>query len=225
MSSCPMFETLALFANGQLDIEMREDVDKHLSQLCSDCHEKIAWYKKAFAALNAPLKKGPDRLKAKAHAIFKNSIYARPYLPGFIFTTMTYDSMQMSGMLQTRSLLTESNESIRRMIFRADFSSQSSALESEYFQSQTGFDIDIEIQQLSYRGNFTVRGQILFEQDIEEMTHPFYLDLFFMGKEHVQAATANQYGEFVFSQIVEGYYTLQIKFDKLTAVATIPVTI
>ena len=129
--SCPMFETLALFANGQLDSQIREEVSNHLSQLCPNCQEKIAWYQKAFTALNAPLKKGPDRLKAKARSLFMHSIYAKPHLPGFIFTSLVYDSTQMLGMPQTRSILTESNEGIRRLIFRADFSDQSRSLESE----------------------------------------------------------------------------------------------
>jgi hypothetical protein len=222
---CPMFETLALFATGQLNQPTSDEVAGHLTGPCHNCQEKLEWYKAEASALKSPLKKGPERLKTKARQLFEQSIYARPHLPGFVFATLAFDSTQNVEQMQIRNLMVISKDDIRRLIFHADLFGLNNSTIPESFRSQSGFDIDIEIQQSDDSADFSVRGQILFEESAQKLEYPLYVELFFMGKDKVQDVTANKFGEFMFDNVSEGYYTLQIKFGSLVTVATVPVTV
>src|SRR5262249_583992 len=92
--SCPTFETLALYAAEQLDIETTEEIAHHLAEPCIDCCERLDWYKEAVSALRNPLEDGPDSLMEEARDLFKQSVHAMPRLPGIIFATLIFDSAE-----------------------------------------------------------------------------------------------------------------------------------
>lgn len=213
---CPSFELLALYNADSLDKLTRLEIEQHLP-LCLLCKEKVDWYKQTSINLKAPLNKGPNWIAEKAKKLFAQSLYAKPKLPEKIFAQLIFDSARTLEKAAVRNLQAIPDTS-RRLLFRADLD----VIKEKFSPEALSFDIDIEIQSLNFSNTFMLQGQVLSEKEDFSNYCPLYIDLIKNGS-RIKNTTTNNFGEFFFSNIIEGDYSIQIKSELWITVAELPI--
>ncbi|MEW6730629.1 MAG: hypothetical protein AB1489_04760 [Acidobacteriota bacterium] len=220
---CPSFETLAMYAQGELLEREREALVRHLAEPCAACRERLEWYTQALEALKNPLDDGPDALVEQVCKLYQESIYVVPNQLELTFAVLAFDSLTVGERAGAR-VIASAPMGGRRLLFHADLPGlEIGAKEHMTTASRCGCDIDIAIRRASDCGHI-VQGQILFPSADAAQAYPLRLDLY-KGGQWVQAATTNRLGGFVFNDLIEGDYNLQIKSSRWIVVINLPIVL
>ena len=189
--SCPGFERIIDYLDGQLNPELAAEVAAHIAAWCGLCAADLAWYErvKSVAAADDTIEPPPWVFK-RAVRLFETA-RARAGVGaaiGRLVATLVFDS-------QTRALpagvrLTAPSE--RQMLYRAG-----------------AYTVDLQIASTAAKARLS--GQVLKEGEFK-FESVAGLRVFLLSKEEALAsAVASNFGEFAFPPVGCGQYDLHIE--------------
>ena len=189
---CPGFERLIDYLDGRLTSAEATRVSEHLDSACNRCAANREWYERIhLIAASDDSIKPPPWVFNRAIRIFENRREKTGVIEriGRLAASLVFDSMAQPALAEVRS--TEADT--RQLLYRAG-----------------DYNVDLQITP-SDQSRAHLTGQILREGEAAfESVAGISLELTRAG-EAVLSTSANQMGEFAFSDIVQGEYDLMIE--------------